>query len=123
MGVSFTLPASCAWQYAAATGGITDTSDVTIAAAPGADRRNYLCAIQFLNTDATVGTELVVKSGSTVLWRGYAQHSVAAVSQPGMVSVVFPVAIRQPDLNTALTVAAITTSGQTYVNAQGWTGA
>lgn len=122
MGVSFTAPTGASWSYAAATGGITDTSDVAIAPAPGADRRNYLCAIQYLNTDATVPTEFVVKDGSTVLFRGFAQHTVAAVSQPGMTTIVFPVAIMQPTKNTALTVAAITTSSQLYINAQGYTG-
>ena len=122
MGVVETQPVGASWQYAAGSGGITDTSDVTLAAAPGDGMRNYLCALQILNTDATVGTEVVVKSGATVLWRGYAQHSVAAVSQPGMVSIVFTVAIRQPSTATALTAACITTSSQTYINAQGYTG-
>ena len=117
-----TQPVGASWQYAAGSGGIADTSDVTLAASPGAGRRNYLCALQILNTDATVGTEVVIKDGSTILWRGYAQHSVAAVSQPGMVSIVFPVALRQPTTATALTAACITTSTQTYINAQGYTG-
>jgi hypothetical protein len=122
MAVTETMPASAGWSYVAGSGGIADTSDVTLAAAPTAGMRNYLCALQFINTDATVGTEIVVKDGATVLWRGYAQHSVAAVTQPGMVSVVFPVAIRQPSTATALTAACITTSSQTYINAQGYTG-
>lgn len=122
-GVVSTMPAPANWQYAAASGGITDTSDVTLVAAPGAGRRNYLCAIQIINTDATVGTEVVVKDGSTVLWRGFSPASIAAVTQPTMVSIVFPVAIRQPTLNTALTAAAITTSSQTYISAQGYSGA
>lgn len=121
MAIVYTLPES-GWQYAAASGGIVDTADVTLTAAPGADRRNYLCALQIINTDATVPTEVVVKDGSTVLWRGFAPHTVAAVTQVSMQSFEFPVAIRQPTLNTALTVACITNSSQTYVNAQGYVG-
>jgi hypothetical protein len=111
------------WSYAPAAV-IADTADVTIAPAPSATgERNYLTGLQFLNTDATAPTELVVKSGATVIWRGFAQHTVAAVTQPGMTSIVFSGrGLRQPQANTALTVACITTSSQTYVNAQGYVG-
>ena len=118
-----TSPSGANWIYAAASGGIADTADVTLAASPGAGMRNYLCALQIINTDATVPTEVVIKDGSTVLWRGFAPHTVAAVTQVSMVSIVFTVAIRQPSTATALTAACITNSSQTYINAQGYTGA
>lgn len=119
--ISGILPAGqYTWQYAAASGGITDTNDVTLAAAPAAGLRNYLTHLDIINTDATVGTEVVVKDGSTVLWRGFAPASLAAVSQPSIVSIVFPTPIRQPTTATALTAACVTTSSQTYINAQGY---
>lgn len=112
------------WQYAAATGGITGTADTTIAPAPETDgHRNYVTGLQILNTDATVPSEIVIKDNTTVIWRGFAQHTVAAVSQPGMVGIVFPGrGLQQPSVNSPLKVAMITDSTQTYVNAQGYTG-
>ena len=112
------------WSYAAASGGITGTADTTLHAAPSssleAGKRNYLESIQIINTDATVGTEVVVKDGSTILWRGFAPASLAAVTQPSVVPMTFQPPIRQPTPNAALLVACITTSSQTYVNAQGY---
>jgi len=122
MSVVDTQPSGASWSYAAASGGITDTNDVVIAAAAGADRRNYLSALQVVNTDATVGTELVIKDGSTVIFRIFVPQSIAAVTQPMPVCLHFPSALRS-SLNTALNAAAITTSAQLYVNAQGYTGA
>ena len=122
MAVTETQPTGASWTYAAASGGIVDTADVTLAAAPAAGQRNYLCALQIINTDATVPTEVVIKDGSTVLWRGFAPHTIALVTQISMVSIDFPVAIRQPTTATALTAACITTSSQTYINAQGYVG-
>lgn len=115
-----TTPGS-GWHYAAASGGIEDTADVTIAAAPTNGQRNYLTALQITNADVTVGTEVVIKDGSTVLWRMYFQPGApSALSGLVPVSFAFPTAIRQPTAGTALTVAAITTSGVVYVNAQGY---
>lgn len=48
------------WSYAAGSGGITDTNDVTLAAAPGVGRSNYLTSLQLQNTSATP-TEVVIK--------------------------------------------------------------
>lgn len=110
-----------AWRYAAASGGITDTGAVTLVAAGAAGVRNYCTGIQFINTDATIGTELAITDGvgGTVLWRGFAPASIAAVTQPSMVSIVFT----PPIVGTAATILAavcITNSSQTYVNAQGY---
>ena len=108
------------WQYAAGSGGIVDTNDVTLTAAPAAGLRNYLTSLTYVNTDATVGTELVIKDGAAVLFRIFVPASLAAVSQLMPATVIFPVPIRQPTTATALTAAAITTSAQLYVNAQGF---
>ena len=103
------------WSYAAASGGIADTADVTLAAAPGNLMANYLCAMQITNKDAAVATEVVVKSGATILWRGWAP----AISVGGTINIVFPRPLVAAN-NTALTAACITTSSETYINAQGF---
>lgn len=108
------------WSYAAASGGIADTSDVTLAAAPGAGKVNYLTSIQLQNADATVDTEVVVKSGSTVLFRTWLPPgNPAALTGTMPVQINFPQPLRA-DNNTALTAACITTSAMVYINAQGF---
>lgn len=101
------------WSYAAASGGITDTSDVTLAAAPGAGKSNYLTGIQVMNSSATA-TEVVIKSGSTVLWRA---KFGASMIQPVNIEFTRPLIAAN---NTALTAACITTATVTYINAQGY---
>jgi hypothetical protein len=101
------------WAYAAASGGITDTSDVTLESAPGAKMHNYITAIQVINKHASTGTEIVVKSGSTILFRQWAGEGgngfVITFPRPLVAAV-----------NTALTAACITNSTATYINAQGF---
>lgn len=101
------------WSYAAAAGGITDTADVTLTAAPGNLSANYLSAIQVVNKGATA-TEVVVKSGSTVLWRTY-----AAANGVSLIDVTFARPLPAAN-NTALTAACITTGTATIINAQGF---
>ena len=102
------------WSYAAASGGITDTADVSLAAAAGVGKSNYLTSLQVQNVSITP-TELVVKSGaSTVLWRGRIGTSMLV---PAQIDFGRPLISAN---NEALTVACITTSTQTYVNAQGY---
>lgn len=105
------------WAYAAAAGGITNTSDVTLAAAPGNLSANYLSAIQIVNKSGTA-TEVVVKSGSsTVLWRTY-----AAANGANPISVVFPRPLVTAN-NEALTAACVTNTTATLISAQGYVGA
>ena len=104
------------WSYAAATGGITDTADLTLAAAPGNLKANYLTALQVQNRHAATATEVVVKSGSTVLFRGW------AAANGGGFNVTFARPLVAAN-NTALTVACVTTGTATLVNAQGFIGA
>jgi hypothetical protein len=101
-----------AWKYASATA-IENTSDVALKAAVSG-QCNYLCSMQIYNKDASVGTVVVVKDGSTVVWAGY----VPAVS--GRTEVVFGVPIKGT-INTALNFACITTSAEVIVAAQGYT--
>ena len=100
------------WQYAASSGGITNTSDVVLAGAQGANIKNYLTGLSIANANATA-TEVVVKDGSTVIWRMY----LAANAPIQNIKFTTPL---QSTANTALNVACITTGSQTYVNAQGY---
>lgn len=100
------------WSYAAAAGGITNTSDVTLRAAPGAGKSIYVTSVQIQNTSATA-TEVVLKSGSTVLFRCSAQ------SNTGGANFTFARPLQVAN-NTALTAACLTTATVTYVNAQGY---
>lgn len=102
------------WSYAAASGGITDTADVTLVAAPGAGRSNYLTSLQVCNTSATA-TEVVVKSGTSVLWRCKVG---ASMTRPAEIEFLRPLIGAN---NTALTAACITTATATYIDAQGYT--
>lgn len=104
------------WQYAGATGGITTTADTAISAAPtGSGARNYLASIQFKNTSA-VASEIVIKDGSTIIWRGHVSASMTAIQT---VSFLPPL---RTSANTAMNVALITTGTATIVSAQGYTG-
>ena len=108
------------WSYVAASGGITDTSDVTLAAAPVAGLANYLTDLQLHNSDATVATEVVVKSGSTILWRIFLPAGRPASLTPTMPTSFHFSRPLVADNNTALTAAAITNSAELYINAQGF---
>jgi len=99
------------WNYAAASGGITDTSDVTLAPAQGVGKSAYLTSLQVMNSSATA-TEVVIKDGSTVIWRA---KFGASMIQP--VSVPLNLASSP---NTALKAACITSGSATYINAQGY---
>ncbi len=102
------------WSYAAGSGGITNTTDVTLVAAPGAGKSNYLTSLQLMNSSATP-TEVVVKSSSTVLWR-----VLVGASMTSPVAIEFARPLIGAN-NTALTAACITTGTVTYINAQGYT--
>jgi hypothetical protein len=101
------------WSYAAASGGITNTTDVALAAAAGAGLRRYVTSIGISNASA-VATEVVLKDGATVIWRGY----VAASAPLTHIDFSNPL---KTSANAALNVACITTSSAIYINAQGYT--
>ena len=101
------------WVYAAASGGITNTTDVALVAAQGAGIKNYLTGLSVANANATA-SEIVIKDGaSTVIWRMY----LAANAPIQSIRFVTPL---QSSANTALNVACITTGTQTYISAQGY---
>lgn len=106
------------WSYAAASGGITDTTGVTAKAAAGAGVRTYVTRLQVINGHASTSTDVQIRDGAsgTVLWRGYAS------SGGGGVTTVFDPPLRGT-ANTLVEVACGTTGTATYFNLQGFTAA
>lgn len=72
--VPYATPAKT-WSYAAAAGGLVNTTGVTVKAAAGAGIRNYITKVSVINSHQTTSTEVVIRDGAagTVLWRGWAQ--------------------------------------------------
>lgn len=68
-----------AWRYASLSGGIVDTTAVTIAPAV-VGMRNYIDSLQVFNSGAA-GTEVIIRDGSLgpVLWRGYVGATTASL--------------------------------------------
>ena len=106
------------WQAAAPAGGIVDTSDVELAAAVSG-QEIHCTAVQVIDADVTVPTEVVLKDGSTVIWRMFLPNARSANGNTDPVSFTFPMPLKCTAGN-ALNVAAITTSSELYVNAQGY---
>ena len=106
------------WSYAAASGGITNTTGVTAKAAGAAGVRNYITRCQVINGHATVSTDVQIRDGAsgTVLWRGFAQAA------GGGVTAVFDPPLRGTAA-TLVEVACGTTGSATYFNLQGYTAA
>ncbi len=101
------------WSAAAPSGGVTNTSDLVLAAAAGAGQRRYLNSLQLANNAATA-TEVVVKDGANVIWRTHLPANAPNVN------IHFDNPIRT-SANTALNFACLTAGGAVYVNAQGYT--
>ena len=102
------------WTYAAASGGITNTTGVTAKAAAGAGVRNYISRVQVIN-GGTTATDVQIRDGAegTVLWRGWAEEN------GGGVSAVFDPPLRGT-ADTLVEVACGTTGSATYFNLQGY---
>lgn len=107
----FVVPAA-RFNYAGATGGIVNTTAVPIVAA-AAGLRNYVASVQYFNS-AAVASEIEIRDGVTVIFRGFVPASMTAP-----VNVVFPVPLRG-SVNTAINVALATTATATRVSAQGY---
>jgi hypothetical protein len=103
------------WTFAGATGGITDTTAVTLKTAGGAGIRNYLTGLQYFNS-AAVASEIAIRDGAggTVLWRGMVPASMTVP-----VSVDFLIPIRGTAA-TLLEVVMLTNATATRVSAQGF---
>ena len=100
------------WNYAAASGGITDTADVTLKDA-AANKVNYISTFSFLNKSATA-TEIVIKDGSTVIARHMAPASMITTTTIPYNGTLYS------SVNTALNAACITNSTATYINVTGY---
>ena len=75
--------------------------------------RNYVTGLQLKGTNA-VATEVVVKDGSTVIWRG---HLSASMTRMDVITFSTPL---RGTAATALNFACITPDASVYVNAQGY---
>jgi len=100
------------WKYTGVANGIQDTVAVALKTAV-AGKSIYLDRISIVNTDATVGTEVVILSAGTVIWRGYAPPVGASPQHIYFDDDCFTVA------GEALNVQAVTTSAQLIVSARG----
>lgn len=110
----YCLPAS-SWRYAAASGGITDTTGVTANAAQGAGIRSYITRCQVINGHASQSTDVQIRDGAsgTVMWRGWAQAG------GGGVTVIFDPPLRGT-ANTLVEVACGASGAAVYFNLQGY---
>jgi hypothetical protein len=110
------------WSYAAAAGGILNTTTaVTVKAAAGASLRNYITNIQIMSEALTNATELAIRDGAagTVLWR-------IKIPTGGLASSNFDFSCPlRGTANTLLEVVTLTASGAgaVYVNMQGFVAA
>lgn len=107
----FSIP-EADWSYTGAA--VTATADVVLAAAAGVGIRRYLTALQLKNTNA-VATEVVVKDGSTVVWRLLLPANMANAD-----TIAFPSPLKST-ANAALNLACISAGANVYVAAQGYT--
>jgi hypothetical protein len=109
------------WLYAAATGGIVNTTTaVTIkAASVSPTSRNYVTGISIQTATLGGATEFVIRDGAggTVLWRTQLQTTALPVS-----NIYFDSPLRGSAGN-LLEIATLTgVTGGVFVNAQGFEG-
>lgn len=111
--------AATQWGYAAASGGIANTTTaVTIKAAAGAGVRNVITSLQLFAPALGAATELAIRDGAggAVLWR--ANITTAGINQ--QISLSVPIIGSLDTLLEVVTLTATVTGG-VYVNAQGFT--
>lgn len=121
---SYSDPTQCespgfGWTFAASSGGITNTTAVTVATTPSvATNRNYLSGLQIINVGGGAETEVILRSGTTVLWRSAAPaNNTSNGSVP--ISYYFANPIRG-NAGAEINVSAGTTGAKLYINAQGY---
>ena len=108
------------WVYAAASGGITNTTTAaTLVAAQAAGVRNYLTSLQISSDVLGAATEIAIRDGAggTVLWRG----KIGTAGIAGVSTIQFSDPLKSTAA-TLLEVVTLTASvfGGVYVNAQGY---
>lgn len=120
--VTQVAPVATYWRYAAATGGITNTTTaVTVKAAAGAGVRNYVLSMQ-CNSDALgAATEFAIRDGAggTIIWQG----KIGTNGWTTPVDLTFNPPLRGT-ANTLVEIVTLTASvtGSVYCNLQGYTG-
>lgn len=118
-------PTAATWSYAAASGGIVNTTTaVTIKAASGAGVRNYLRTLTVSHDTLGAATEIAIRDGAggTVIWRGKLQTPETDVSG-GAGGMMFDPPLKGT-ANTLMEVVTLTATvtGGVFVNASGFTG-
>lgn len=108
------------WSYAAASGGISNTTAaVTIKAAAAAGVRNYITGLQLSSDALGAATEIAIRDGAggAVLWRS----KISTAGLPGGEAITFATPLKGSPA-TLLEVVTLTASvtGAVYVNAQGF---
>ena len=108
------------WVYAAASGGITNTTTaVTLVAAQAAGIRNYLTSLQLSSDALGAATEIAIRDGAggAVLWRG--KIGTAGITGVSTIQFSDPLKSTAATLLEVVTLSASVTGG-VYVNAQGY---
>jgi hypothetical protein len=108
------------WVYAAASGGITNTTTAaTLVAAQAAGVRNYLTSLQLSSDVLGAATEIAIRDGAggTVLWRG--KIGTAGIAGVSTIQFSDPLKSTAATLLEVVTLSASVTGG-VYVNAQGY---
>jgi hypothetical protein len=98
------------------TSAITDTSTTQVLAAPGASLHLYVTHILVQNSDATVGTWVILEEETS----GTNLYSVYAPALGGGASLTLPVPLRVPTANKGLYAICETTSAEVRVSATGY---
>ena len=88
---------------------------IALFASAGGSLRNYVTSLLVTNSDATVGTLVEIRDGTTtVLWRGYAAPA------GGGFACTFPVPLKGTAA-TAINVYCMTASAEVYISGAGYT--
>jgi hypothetical protein len=99
------------------TAAMTGTTQTLVIAAPATGLRNYITQITVSNSHATVGTDVEIRDGSTLM------YVIPAAAVYGGAVLTFPTPLRQPTTATAINCANGTTGASTRVSASGYKGA
>lgn len=99
------------WAYTALSNLTVNTAVEVKAAVAG--KTQYVSSIQFLNS-SLISTELQIRSGTTVLWRGQAPASMSDMFQGYFARPLAGV------LGANINVLLLTVSSNTMVNCQGF---
>ena len=108
------------WVYAAASGGITNTTTaVSLAAGAGSGTRNYITSLQLASDVLGTATEFAIQDGvaGAILWRA----KIGTAGTVGIQNIRFHPPLRG-STNTIMRFACVTATGtgSIYINVQGY---